>query len=221
MAFVSSTPLTLRNGFSGNALISTRALDALPRTKRSSAARMSAANADDMVPDMAKRNTMNILLAGSAGAVALGVLGPFAYFFVPSGTGGAGGGTIAKDALGNDLKKKEYLESHFPNSRELVQGLKGDATYLIVNEDKTDLEFYALNAVCTHLGCVVPWNKAENKFMCPCHGSQYAPNGAVVRGPAPLPLALEHVEFDESDNIVLKSWKETDFRTNQAPWWNF
>ena len=36
-----------------------------------------------------------------------------------------------------------------------------------------------VNAVCTHLGCVVPWNKAANKFMCPCHGSQYDKNGKV------------------------------------------
>jgi Rieske Fe-S protein len=33
---------------------------------------------------------------------------------------------------------------------------QGDPTYLIVKEDGT-LENYGLNAVCTHLGCVVPW----------------------------------------------------------------
>lgn len=26
----------------------------------------------------------------------------------------------------------------------------------------------------------------ENKFKCPCHGSQYNAEGKVVRGPAPL-----------------------------------
>ena len=60
----------------------------------------------------------------------------------------------------------------------MVQGLKGDATYLIVNEEGAIKDF-ALNAVCTHLGCVVPWNKAENKFMCPCHGSQYNSDGML------------------------------------------
>ena len=54
--------------------------------------------------------------------------------------------------------------------RALVQGLKGDATYLIVTDDNK-METFGVNAVCTHLGCVVPWNKAANKFMCPCHGA--------------------------------------------------
>ena len=63
--------------------------------------------------------------------------------------------------------------------------VQGDPTYLVVEQDKT-LATYGINAVCTHLGCVVPWNGAENKFICPCHGSQYNNQGKVVRGPAPL-----------------------------------
>ena len=101
--------------------------------------------------------------------------------------------------------------------RKLVQGLKGDATYLIVTDDKK-IESYGLNAVCTHLGCVVPWNKAENKFMCPCHGSQYNNEGKVVRGPAPLSLALAHVE-DVDGKVTLTPWTEQDFRTGLNPWW--
>ena len=65
------------------------------------------------------------------------------------------------------------------------RGVQGDPTYLVVESDGT-LANYGVNAVCTHLGCVVPWNSAENKFMCPCHGSQYNNQGKVVRGPAPL-----------------------------------
>ena len=48
---------------------------------------------------------------------------------------------------------------------------------------------------------------------------KYAPTGAVVRGPAPLPLALAHLEIDESDKIIFSPWTETDFRTDGKPWW--
>ena len=45
---------------------------------------------------------------------------------------------------------------------------------------------YAVSIVCTHLGCVVKPN-AEG-FECPCHGSRFASNGEVKKGPAPRPL---------------------------------
>lgn len=223
MAFVQCVPLSsTRKPFAGTACTATRHADAATPVRRNAASVTMAAAAGD-VPDLAKRRTMNILLFGAASSVAGSCLYPLAMFFVPKSSGGVGGGVSAKDALGNDVSKADYLKSHSAGSRELVQGLKGDATYLIVNDRGDDLEHFALNAVCTHLGCVVPWNRAEQKFMCPCHGSQYSKTGAVVRGPAPLPLALEHVEEDESGNVVLKSWtkSETDFRTNGTPWWNF
>lgn len=74
---------------------------------------------------------------------------------------------------------------NFAQQFEYLKPAQGDPTYLIVEADRT-LATYGINAVCTHLGCVVPWNKAENKFICPCHGSQYNNQGKVVRGPAPL-----------------------------------
>lgn len=45
------------------------------------------------------------------------------------------------------------------------------------------------SAVCTHAGCVVHWNGFEQCWDCPCHGSQFAPDGAVLNGPAVTPLA--------------------------------
>lgn len=185
-------------------------------TSASTTVKMSAS--DELYIDMDRRNLMNLILAGS-GALTVGALGiPYILFFIPPGSGGGSGGVSAKDALGNDILASAYLKEKPAGDRSLAQGLKGDATYLIVKEDKS-FESYGLNAVCTHLGCVVPWSAPNNKFMCPCHGSQYAPDGHVVRGPAPLPLALAHLNV-EDDKILFTPWTEEDFRTGGKAWWN-
>ena len=168
------------------------------------------------VPDLGRRQFMNLLTFGAVTGVALGALYPVVRYFVPPSSGGGSGGLTAKDALGNDIKVTEFLSTHQVGERVLAQGLKGDPTYLIVEE--TGLNDYGLNAVCTHLGCVVPWNGGENKFICPCHGSQYDNTGKVVRGPAPLSLALVHATV-EDDKVSFTPWTETDFRTGEDPWW--
>lgn len=168
-------------------------------------------------PSMGRRQFMNLLTFGTITGTALGALYPVVKYFIPPSSGGAGSGVTAKDALGNDVSVSEFVASRKPGERALSQGLKGDPTYLIVSED-SDLRSYGLNAICTHLGCVVPWNASANRFICPCHGSQYNDEGKVVRGPAPLSLALAHAEVSD-DKVVLTPWTETDFRTGENPWW--
>lgn len=48
--------------------------------------------------------------------------------------------------------------------------------------------FIAMSAVCTHLGCLTQYERENNRILCPCHGSQFAPDGSVRQGPAPRPL---------------------------------
>lgn len=47
-------------------------------------------------------------------------------------------------------------------------------------------DFHVISAICTHLGCTVQWRGDE--FACPCHGSVFNRQGAVLGGPAPRPL---------------------------------
>lgn len=48
--------------------------------------------------------------------------------------------------------------------------------------------FYAMSAVCTHLGCISNWDPERKLVACPCHGSLFARDGSVIQGPAPRPL---------------------------------
>jgi cytochrome b6-f complex iron-sulfur subunit len=48
--------------------------------------------------------------------------------------------------------------------------------------------FYAVSAVCTHLGCVTQWKPDAGMIACPCHGSKFKADGTKIEGPAPRPL---------------------------------
>lgn len=57
---------------------------------------------------------------------------------------------------------------------------------------------------CTHLGCAVPWDAQNDRFTCPCHGSQFDKHTAVVlRTPAPRPLQLFHISETGSGTLVV------------------
>jgi glycine/D-amino acid oxidase-like deaminating enzyme/nitrite reductase/ring-hydroxylating ferredoxin subunit len=47
---------------------------------------------------------------------------------------------------------------------------------------------HCVSPVCTHMKCDVAWNLAEQTWDCPCHGSRFTPDGAVLNGPAREPL---------------------------------
>jgi len=78
---------------------------------------------------------------------------------------------------------------------------------LIVFRDKQGY-FYALSAVCTHLGCIVEWKATgipghpEGVIACPCHGSVFNRTGDVIRGPAPRSLDRFKMYLEEEKVIV-------------------
>lgn len=61
--------------------------------------------------------------------------------------------------------------------------------------------FYAISSTCTHLGCSV--KRAAKGFECPCHGSRFDDNGAVVRGPAPKPLSWYALSVSAHGDLVV------------------
>jgi cytochrome b6-f complex iron-sulfur subunit len=66
--------------------------------------------------------------------------------------------------------------------------------------------YFALNAVCTHLGCLTAWNQDLGIIACPCHGSKFKRTGEKIEGPAPKPLNwLRTWVSDEGDLMVDRS----------------
>jgi menaquinol-cytochrome c reductase iron-sulfur subunit len=62
-------------------------------------------------------------------------------------------------------------------------GGKPNVPYDVVN-----MGFVVFSPICPHLGCYYNWSDSQNRFMCPCHGSQYTFDGTHVAGPAPRGL---------------------------------
>lgn len=66
----------------------------------------------------------------------------------------------------------------------------GQAAVLIVGGESLAMfrdekgTLHSVAAECTHMGCRVAWNTAERSWDCPCHGSRFDPDGAVLEGPA-------------------------------------
>jgi len=112
-------------------------------------------------------------------------LGALFKFIQPINDGGFGGiikaGTIEEFTVGSVTY---FQEGRF---------------YLHRREDGS---FLALWQRCTHLGCSVPWEGAEDQFHCPCHGSLFSKVGEVQGGPAPRPMDYFPVTIENGEVFV-------------------
>ncbi len=61
--------------------------------------------------------------------------------------------------------------------------------------------YFALSLVCPHLGCRPAWHPAQERFLCPCHGSSFSLDGQRLSGPAPK--GLGHVALRLADGKLV------------------
>jgi isorenieratene synthase len=73
----------------------------------------------------------------------------------------------------------------------------GDRVYLVPNDTSE-----ALSLTCSHQGCTVA-KQADGKFICPCHGAVYSPQGKVLQGPARRDLKRYRVQRQNSQGVEL------------------
>jgi Rieske Fe-S protein len=83
------------------------------------------------------------------------------------------------------LPGREAVEVLEPGDGAVVR-IEAETTAVSRGEDGT---LTAVSPRCTHLACFVSWNRAEQTWDCPCHGSRFLPDGTVIQGPAVEDLA--------------------------------
>lgn len=124
--------------------------------------------------ETSSRRTFLIASLGALGVAGLGaMLYPLVRYLAPSKSAGT--------------KQSVTLKlSEIPEGGAKFFELGGNAGVIVKLKGGS---MAAFSAVCTHLGCIVQWQKDQNQFLCPCHGGQFSSDGVVVGGPPPKPLA--------------------------------
>ena len=86
----------------------------------------------------------------------------------------------------------------------------GDFWPILINRDGVG-NFHVLDTECRHDKCVVPtYDATEFLIRCPCHNSEYAIDGSVLKEPATQPLFRYPFEYDGDDTLTI-----------QVPCWGF
>jgi len=123
-----------------------------------------------------RRTLINWFLGTSMGALVLSILYPIVRFATPPKIAEANTNQV-EAGLVNDpqLLEKGYKIVHFG----------ADPVILVKPGDK---DFRAFSATCTHLDCIVGFQKEQTRIYCNCHGGTYDLQGRNVAGPPPRPL---------------------------------
>ncbi len=106
--------------------------------------------------------------------------------------------------------------SYDPN--DVNERFKAEAGFWIVRSTRYNGQdiIYALQTVCTHLGCPPNWLANEQKFKCPCHGSGFYITGINFEGPAPRPLERFKVTLADDGQILVD--KSAKFQQELGQW---
>ena len=123
-----------------------------------------------------RRRFINWFLGTSVGALVVSILYPALRYLTPPRIAEATANEVeAGDAGDVELREKGFKIIRF-----------GAEPVILVRA--ADTKFYAFSATCTHLDCIVGFQKEQNRMWCNCHGGAYDLTGRNVAGPPPRPL---------------------------------
>jgi len=114
----------------------------------------------------------------------------------------------AKDHAG----AAKHLIEHLPAPTKTAEAIRRGKGAIIEARGKKHAAYrdksgalHVMSAACTHVGCTVHWNSFEECWDCPCHGSQFAPEGEALNCPAVEPLKAEEAQMVEKKPARRKS----------------
>jgi cytochrome b6-f complex iron-sulfur subunit len=136
-------------------------------------------------------------------------------------TMGLGGLATARFMMPNVLveppsKFKVGPTSDYPPASVATKWTAQYGVWIVHNEYNGKDLIYALQTVCTHLGCTPNWLEGERKFKCPCHGSGFYITGINFEGPAPRPLERMAIRLSEDGAIEVD--KSRKFQQELGQW---
>lgn len=123
--------------------------------------------------DINRREFLTFAWLISLGFLSVNIAGLTYLFSMPRFREGEFGGVVTIGKV-SDLPEVASNPENFPKVK----------FWLSVTENGA----LAIYKVCTHLGCLYNWKEQDNKFVCPCHGSQFEKDGDFIQGPAPRSL---------------------------------
>jgi Rieske Fe-S protein len=98
--------------------------------------------------------------------------------------------------LGIGLDKAEALRTV---GGSVVLKIK-DRQILFVRDTATTVKGF--DPVCPHQNCIIAWDTVSSSLKCPCHASNFAPDGRVLSGPSPKPVKTYDCVLD-GERIIL------------------
>lgn len=129
--------------------------------------------------------------AALADAAPVPTTGPIAATAAPAATVATGPSTAVGDLATLQRQGSEAFQDP----------ANGDPSVLVRLSDGRVL---AYDAVCTHAGCTVQFDPAQDALLCPCHGAAFDArnHGAVLGGPTNIPLTELPITVDTKTGVI-------------------
>lgn len=131
--------------------------------------------------EQGRRNFIKKALYGVLALFGLGVLIPAVELFTPAGG-------REKELAFFPLLAEDDVPRGGVKKAELSFAVSGKERRMRVFIVSSPAELNVFSATCSHLGCLVNYQKDKREFVCPCHGGRYDLTGKNIAGPPPAPL---------------------------------